>query len=134
MGFKVSFLIISLLTAVLGIVCVSNLPNDRLSRDGNYWRISIFSNLSSALDIVMFWIVVSLMPDGEYGTGIEVIAFCAVLLFYGIPCVVCSCKLKRKIKRMGDDVFKLNKINGLNVSVIIKAMFFLVETIWIVEG
>ena len=128
---KTAFLIISIFIGIFGIVYLNTLPNTFLSSTQNYWRLSIFSNISSFFDIIMFWIIVCSVPEGDYGTGLEVFLFILTIIFYGIPCIMTSFFLKKRMESFNNHSQNINRINGLNLSVIFKAMFMFVETIWL---
>ena len=131
---KFLFFAVSFFTAVLGVFSLNKLPLKKFSVKQNYLRISLFSTFGIGIDFVMFWIIVSFMQPGEYGTGIEIVAFVLTVIFYGIPCVVTSFFLKKRLKKYNDNQYNIAQISGLNISVLFKALFVFVWTIWTFEG
>ena len=129
---KILFLALSTVIAIISIVSLNKLPNNSFSSKGNYWRISIYSTCGAFVDFVLFWIIVCCTPPGEYGTGIEVVTLCLTLILYGVPCAITSHRLKKRMQKY-NNMYNVSRINGLNLSVIFKAMFIFVETIWLIE-
>ncbi len=80
----------------------------------------------------MFWIIVCVIPPGDYGTGLELLGVLIVLLLYSPPCILTSYRLKQRMKDYTKD-YDVTRTNALNCSIIFKVMFILVEVIWIVE-
>lgn len=132
MYFKLLFLAVSIITGVLGIVKLNNLPSQQYSLKQNYWRIAIFSSLGAILDFAMFWIIVGFIPPGDYGTGFELLAVFIVIILYSPPCIITSIRLKQRMKDYNKE-YDVTKTNALNCSIVFKVMFILVEVIWIVE-
>ena len=133
MAVKLIFLSISLILGILGITQLNRLPSEKYTRNGNYWRVVIFSSVGCFYDIIMFVVICRTIPPGEYGTGIEILAMIAVLLFYTPACVITSKRLKQRMKAFQDPKHDVSRMNCLNCSVLFKVMFIMVETIWLVE-
>lgn len=132
MYLKLLFLAVSIITGVLGIVKLYNLPSQQYSVKQNYWRIAIFSSLGAILDFTMFWIIICFIPPGNYGTGLELLGMFIVIVLYSPPCILTSIRLKQRMKDYNKD-YDVTKTNALNCSIVFKVMFILVEVIWIVE-
>lgn len=132
MYLKIAFLAASFIAGVLGIVKLNQLPLPKYSVRQNFWRIAVFSSIGAILDFVMFWVVVYSVPPGDYGTGIEWLAVLMVLVLYAPACIITSIRLKRRIKKYTTE-YDVRRTNALNCSIVFKAMFILVEVIWILE-
>ena len=132
--FKLLFFLITFITAIFGILLINKLPSERLSAKQNYLRISLFSTIGAIIDFIMFWVIVGCIPDGEYGTGIEVAAMIFTVICYGVPCVVTSFFLKKRLKKYNQNKYNTAQICGLNISVIFKVLFVFIWVIWLVES
>ena len=145
MIFKSFFLIISIFLGIFGIVMINRLPMEKYSLEENYRKISRYTSIGCAYDIIMFVVVAFIIiPPGEYGTGIEIFITMVVILFYAPPCFIASFRLKKRMKQLHASQHnvswenKLNynflgRINSLRYSIFFKALFFLVGIIWVVE-
>lgn len=133
MSTKISFIAISLLMGVLGIIKLNRLPSSNYSPNGNYWRICIYSTIGGLIDIIMIVIIIGNCPREVVLPDIGIIMFLGVLVFYGIPCVIVSRRLKQRMIGFNNDAYDVTKINALNVSAIMKAVFAIFETIWLLE-
>lgn len=130
---KILFLAISLFNGVFSIVWLNKLPMDKYSPKGNYLRLSIYSNYGGILDFIMFCILLLIVPSGEYDSAIGVIMFCLTFIVYGIPCVITSFRVNKRMRNYNNNAHNARRINGLNLTVLIKALFMLVEMIWLFE-
>ena len=128
---KLMLLIVSIVLGIVGCFTLYKLPDDRFSLKKNYLRISIFSNLSSIIDFIMFWIVVSFIPPGDYSSLAAGMVCPIILVIYGIPCIAISLRLKKRFLHLKG--VNVARMNGLNYSVVFKIMFFFVETFWLLE-
>lgn len=133
MVIKLICLAASIFLGLLGIIQLNRLPHKKYSLSSNYWRIVIFSSLGCFYDIIMFVVICRIIPEGEYGTGIEILAIIAVLLFYAPACVITSSLLKRRMKQFQDEKHNVGRMSALNCSIIFKVMFIFIATIWMVE-
>ena len=125
------FICISSISAVIAICKIRCFPDNRISDKKNYYKISFYSSFGAFLDFIMTIFITMLVPEGEYGTGIELIVGVIVILAYGIPCVICSNKLRKRMltKKMRSP----SRINALNCSIILKFVFAIIITIFLVE-
>ena len=125
---------ISILLGIFGIVMINKFPMKKYSLEENYRRITIYSSIGYAYDVIMFlFLGFFLMPPGEYGTWIEIIITMVVMLFYAPACLITSFRLKKRMKQLNDSKHNVSQMNVLNISVFFKALFFLVGIIWVVE-
>ena len=124
---------ISLGVGVLGFVELTRTPRKAYSLQKNYWRIAIFSCVGALYDIVMFVVLGKVIPPGEYGTGIEIIAATAVLILYAPACIITSYRLKRRMHQYNNGDRDISRMNALNCSIVFKVMFVALATIWLVE-
>lgn len=130
---KLICLLISVALSILGIAKLNTLPNKKYTQKEHFRTIAVFSSIGCFYDIVMFIVIIQLIPPGEYGTGVEVIAMIAVLMIYMPACLITSRRLKCRMKEFEDKKYDVNRMNSLNCSVVFKIMFIIVETIWLVE-
>ena len=143
MFLKSLFLAVSIFWGIFGIVMINKLPMKKYSLEENYRKISLYTSIGCAYDIIMFVVVAFiLIPPGEYGTGIEIFITMVVILFYAPACIIASFRLKKRMKQLHASQHNVSWENNLNYnflnqivipSIIFKALFFLVGIIWVVE-
>jgi hypothetical protein len=126
-------MVFSVAFGILGIVELNRIPNRKYSLHKNYWRIVIFSSMGCFYDIIMFVVLGQVIPPGEYGTGIEIMAVIIVLILYAPACIITSIRLKRRMQQFNDTKHNVTRMNALNCSIVFKVMFIMLETIWLVE-
>ncbi|MBE5929059.1 MAG: hypothetical protein E7267_06790 [Lachnospiraceae bacterium] len=134
---------ISILLGIFGIVMINKFPMKKYSLEENYRRITIYSSIGYAYDVIMFlFLGFFLMPPGEYGTWIEIIITMVVMLFYAPACLITSFRLKKRMKQLHDSQDNVSWENELNYnflnrilisSIFFKAFFLLFGIIWVVE-
>lgn len=130
---KLLCMLFSVAFGILGIVELNRIPNRECSLREKYWRIVIFSSTGCFYDIIMFVVLGRVIPPGEYGTGLEVMAMIIVLALYAPACIITSIRLKRLMQQFCDTKHNVTRMNALNCSIVFKMMFIMLETIWLVE-
>ena len=131
MFMALSFVIISFVVGYMSIFKTNQFPKDKFSEKKNYYLIGIYSSMGAFVDLLLTLIISVRIPYGEYGTGIEILVALIVLLIYGLPCIISSINLKKKMitKKMRSP----HGINALICSVFFKFVFAFIITIFICE-
>lgn len=131
---KIIFVVISIISAIIGIVRINGLPKEQYSYKQNYWRIAIYSTISAFLDFIMFTIILFGFPEKEITTsGIETIISLLIIIIYTPVCIITTKKLKQRIKNYDNDRFEVKTVCGLISSLVVKIFFAYFITIWIVD-
>ncbi len=125
--------LISIAISVLSVIDLNRIPYSKYSLRGNYWRIVFSSTVVCLIDIIMTVIILHNIPDGEYGTGVEILAVIMILIIYAPICVITSIRLKKRMKKFNDEMHDVSQMNALNCSIFFKAVFVLFEVIWLLE-
>lgn len=130
---KLLFLIVSLFSGIFCIIQLNRLPDEKIEPNGNYWRVAIYSSISGFYDVIMIVVLCQLIPEGNYGTGYEFMAALLILIIYTPVCFITSFKLKRRMRGYNGDKYDVRRINALNSTIPFKALFVLVEVVWMLE-
>ena len=125
------FILISIFLSVFSIYKIRQFPKDTLSEKQNYYRMGFYSSIGAFFDFLMTLITSAMIPDGEYGTGAEMVAVFIVIFGYGPLCIIQSMKLRKRMlqKKMRSP----SRINALNCSIIFKVAFAFMITIYLCE-
>ncbi len=134
MGIKVLFVLISYLITFVCIWAIYNFKPKKYSLIKSVFISAFFYSLSAIVDFALFLIIViAFLPQGDYGTGIELlVAFINCIIFIPIY-VILGRKTYRKFKDIYPQRTDIKAFKSLWKTVIVKAVFLIAATIWIVE-
>lgn len=125
------FSCISVFLGFFSIKKVTSLPDPQFSLKGNYARLALYSSLSAIVDFLMLIFVIIFCGEGTFGTGIELVVALCVAGIYSPACIVCSHRLKKRMKNYGK--INVRYINALNYTIFFKVLFSFFATIFFIE-
>ena len=131
---KIMFIVISYSVSLTSIFAIANLKpqTDDIKRSSA--KAIIFYLLSAIVDFILFLIVViCFIPIGEYGTGIELLVVIVNLAIF-LPIYLHLGKITyKKFEVLCPNRTDIKSLKSLWKTVIVKTMFLLAVTIWILE-
>jgi len=134
MYLKLLFIFLSYITTMLCLFAIVKFnPTERSVRKHVLILFTLYS-LPSIVDITLFFVMVtSLIPPGDYGTGIELIVAIVNLIIFLPAHIVIGNNTYKKFKNFYPERKDLRAIKSLWKAVIIKTIFILPMVIWVVE-
>ena len=131
---KIIFLLVAIVNYAIcmrGLVKISFMG---LTPKESYRKMVTYAIISILVDVILFWGVVLAIPQGEYGTGIEILMVIILLLVY-LPYTLIMCiRICRQMREYENiDDIKDFMWRYIPVATLIKILFVLVETIWFIE-
>ena len=131
---KLLFLLASIINSVFYIIGITKTASRQLEPRRCYNSLVKHSIISIIIDMLLFGMIVRAIPQGEYGTGIEIIAVLLFWIIY-IPYIIGRCKRMYQGIKAYDNIDDIRDLmwRTVPVSIIVKSLFILVETIWIIE-
>ena len=133
---KILFPVISLATAIFGILKLNQIPNPTYTIRKNYWCVALYGCCSGVTDIILCILTFIIIPKGTYGTGYELIASVFIFIIYEPICIVTSRKLQKRMSGLKEEIVKgndMSRINSLILSAFLKAVFVFFFRIYIIE-
>ena len=131
---KIMFIVISYSVSLTSIFAIANLKpqTDDIKRSSA--KAIIFYLLSAIVDFILFLIaVICFIPIGEYGTGIELLVAIVNLLIF-LPIYLHLGRITyKKFEALYPGRTDIKSLKSLWKTVIVKTMFLLTVTIWILE-
>ena len=130
-------IILVIISYIISICCIISII--RFDPSNNTFKKSVFItainySISPALDFALFLIIVTnFIPPGDYGTGLElIVGFINLLIFIPLYTILGN-KIYKKFKDFYPNRTDLRACKSLWEAAIIKAIFAIFATIWILE-
>lgn len=118
---------------------LKQLPSVQLTPAQNLKHIFKYETRGLFVDFLLFCIILCVVPEGD-GTGIEVFMALIVLVLYGSVLMIFSLCLQKRIKQYFSSVEHNIQSGSFKyidsvwpISIVVKLLFTMAITIWIVE-
>ena len=135
MYLKILFATISYLTTFICIFGIIKFNPSKRTFVKTILLLTVLYSLPAVVDVALFLIMVTtLIPPGDYGTGIELIVAIINLIVFIPTYLLLGNKMHKKFKALYPERKDLRALKHLWEAAIIKIVFVIPAVIWIVEA